>query len=498
MKLVKTSQRQNPRVSLVLLDWSVRESFHLLDYLRRQTRARDDFEVVIVEYYDRVSEALAPFEDQVDVWALLEMPKDCYYHKHLMYNVGIALAKGDVVMIGDSDAMVRESFIDTIVKRFDADPRMAYHMDQFRNVRRDFYPFNYPSFEEVLGEGCINNVGGKTTGILEEEDPLHVRNFGACMCAKRADLLAIGGADEDMSYLGHVCGPYDLSFRLMHFSRRLVWETEEYMYHTWHPGSDGVDNYSGPHDGRNVSTTALRALTLGRVKPLVENQAIRHLRQGGTIDPTLPEHVDLLIDPAYVEAFSRRRLGAAAAKETVTEARRRPIYAHYKGFDVYEVEGVFHAVPPSLIAGFDIDNPEHRARRLVLRADSFTGVKTVLDDTEQRLLDSIGANNLVQVGKRIVVLPQRLGAVHFYDPVEAGHPDIVWCDDLAEARAVAARLQAGWSPRPAPDAAAEPPPPLSASAEPPRAGFRPDWLVAFARTPPGRVLRKAYRALIRP
>jgi hypothetical protein len=488
MKLVKTSQRLKPRLSLVLLDWSVRESFHLLDYLRRQTASRDDFEVIIIEYYDRVSEALKPFEDQVDLWALLEMPKDCYYHKHMMYNVGIALAKGDIIMIGDSDAMVRETFVQTIIDRFDADPKMAYHMDQFRNVRRDFYPFNYPSFEDVLGEGCINNVGGKTTGVLEEEDPLHVRNFGACMCAKRDDLIAIGGADEDLTYLGHVCGPYDLSFRLMHYSRRLVWETEEYMYHTWHPGSDGVDNYSGPHDGRNVSTTALRALTLGRVKPLVENPAVRRLREGGAIDPARTEDVDLLIDPSYVEAFSRKRLGGAAANETVTETRRRPIYAHYKGYDVYEVDGTFHAVPPSLIPGFDIDDPQQRSQRLVLRGDAFSSVKEILDDTEQRLLDSIGSNNLVQVGKRIVVLPQHLGAVHFYDPEESGHPEIIWCDDLTEARNVALRLKAGRTARPEPGAPAEPPPPVVYEpALPPPA--------SFLKNLPRRALRKAYRIL---
>src|SRR5260370_9267689 len=40
---------------------------------------------------------------------------------------------------------------------------------------------------------------------------------------------------------------------------RSEWETEEYLYHTWHPGSDGVDNYLGPHDGRNMSTTAFRS-----------------------------------------------------------------------------------------------------------------------------------------------------------------------------------------------------------------------------------------------
>jgi hypothetical protein len=264
----------------VLLDWSVRESFHLLHYLSRQTAGRDAFEVIIIEFYGRVSEAIRRFEAEVDTWVVLDMPERCYYHKHLMYNVGIALAKGDIVMIGDSDAMVRPTFIDTIVQAFAADPNIVFHIDQFRNTRRDLYPFNYPSFEEVLGEGCINNAGGKTAGVLNTEDPIHSRNYGACMCARRADLIAIGGADEHIDYLGHICGPYDMTFRLINLGRREVWDMHEFMYHTWHPGQAGADNYMGPHDGRHMSTTALEALTSRRTLPLHENRAIQQLRQG--------------------------------------------------------------------------------------------------------------------------------------------------------------------------------------------------------------------------
>lgn len=48
MKLVKQSARLRPKVSLVLVDWSVRETFHLLHYLGKQDVDRDFFEVIIV------------------------------------------------------------------------------------------------------------------------------------------------------------------------------------------------------------------------------------------------------------------------------------------------------------------------------------------------------------------------------------------------------------------------------------------------------------------
>ncbi len=187
MRIVKQRRRSDPKVSLILLDWAVRESFHLLHYLKNQTVPRDYFEVIVLEYYDHVSPAVRHFESEVDTWVLLQMPGDCYYHKHLMYNAGIVLSEGDVLMFGDSDAMVRPTFIERIATSFERDRFLVYHMDEFRNVRRDFYPFNYPPFEEVLSDGCINNVGGKTKGVLDRVDPIHTRNYGACMCARRDD-----------------------------------------------------------------------------------------------------------------------------------------------------------------------------------------------------------------------------------------------------------------------------------------------------------------------
>ncbi|MBI2358527.1 MAG: hypothetical protein HYV04_06410, partial [Deltaproteobacteria bacterium] len=162
-----------------------------------------------------------------------------------MYNCGLVFAHGEIVVLCDSDAMVRETFIHTIADEFEREHKIVLHLDQFRNLRHDFYPFNYPSFEEVLGEGCINNIDGKTSGILDRLDPLHSRNYGACMCARRADLIALGGADEHIDYLGHVCGPYEMTFRLINGGFKEVWHEAEFLYHTRHPGQDGVDNYQG-------------------------------------------------------------------------------------------------------------------------------------------------------------------------------------------------------------------------------------------------------------
>jgi hypothetical protein len=226
------------------------------------------------------------------------MPETTCYHKHLMYNAGIVVAAGDIVAIGDSDAMVRDGFVRSITDAFDALGSVVVHLDQFRNNRRDLYPFCFPSFAAVTGAGCANYENGTTTGLRDTVDPLHRRNYGAFMCARRSDLIAIGGADEHANYTGHICGPYEMTFRLVNAGHREIWLENEFTYHTWHPGQAGGGNLLGPHDGRHMSTTALSALVTGRVLPLVENPVVRLMREG---EPASEHVLRCLIAPDRVQ-----------------------------------------------------------------------------------------------------------------------------------------------------------------------------------------------------
>ena len=284
---VSGDKQISPKVSIALLDWSCRESFHTLDYLNNQTSLRNQYEIIWIEYYNKrpqeIDSKIKEYEALgkppfLDKRIVMGIEKDVYYHKHLMYNMGILASRGEIICFCDSDAIVKPTFVESIISAFEKERNIVLHMDEIRNISKSFYPFNYPSFEEITNEGCLNYKSGKTTGLLDREDALHTRNYGACMCALRSDLVNIGGADQHISYLGHICGPYELTFRLINAGRKEVWHQEEFLYHTWHPGTDGRRNYLGPNDGRNMSTTALNIISCGRILPLVENPAIKLLR----------------------------------------------------------------------------------------------------------------------------------------------------------------------------------------------------------------------------
>src|SRR5260221_14702261 len=70
MELLVHRAKPAARVSVILLDWSVRESFHSIRYLNQQTIARDQYELIWVEFYRRTPPQLVQLMDATDNAAL--------------------------------------------------------------------------------------------------------------------------------------------------------------------------------------------------------------------------------------------------------------------------------------------------------------------------------------------------------------------------------------------------------------------------------------------
>src|SRR6516165_7000899 len=151
LEFIVDHARPDAKVSVILLDWSVRESFHSLHYLNRQSADRSQYELIWIEFYDRKPAALleavqaaeAAGRPLVDKLVVMNYPRDVIFHKHRMYNLGIVLAQGDICVICDSDAMFTPNFIPSIMTAFQQHPRSALHLDEVRSVSRRFYPFNF-------------------------------------------------------------------------------------------------------------------------------------------------------------------------------------------------------------------------------------------------------------------------------------------------------------------------------------------------------------------
>lgn len=276
------------KISVILLDWGVRESFHSLDYLNNQSAVRSDYELIWVEYFNRKVPALEKHYHTgcLDKYLILgHDPGD--YHKHQAWNTGVLAATGDVVVLCDSDVMFRSSFIQSIIDFFASNENCFLFIDEIRSENKSFWPFAYPSWEEVMSAPGLANWNEKyqvTHGLSPEYNDLplwermFLRNYGACFCVSKEDYIRYGGLDEHDSYRGYICGPYDLAVRMVNGGLREHWHHEEFLLHTYHPWiKPGLDRM-GPHIRHN-STTSFKHLFDGDTRPYVENTLMRRARK---------------------------------------------------------------------------------------------------------------------------------------------------------------------------------------------------------------------------
>jgi hypothetical protein len=371
-------RKPNAKVTVILIDWKARESFHSLKYLNEQTVPRDQYDLVWVEFYNHEPAALRKLVDEaeasgtpvLDKWVTLGYPNDELFHKHRMYNVGILLADGEVCVICDSDAMFPPTFIETIVAEFAANPKLVLHLDEVRSLTRDHYPFNYPTLEQLLAAPCQNWTGTTTTGLLPGPDMLHRANYGACMAARRGDLIEIGGADEHIDYLGYICGPYELTFRLINAGRRERWHESEFIYHTWHPGESGINiDYAGPSDGRGMSLRSLEARKSGRVPPALANPGILAAtpRRGDATAEQILAAVQVPTDRHWREVQDAFRASCVVTL----------IHSDWYEFNVFRFGNTYFGVPADVV-DFDPKLAERGAYPICHRSMSLRNVTSAI------------------------------------------------------------------------------------------------------------------------
>jgi hypothetical protein len=346
LEFVANHAKPAAKVSVILLDWSVRESFHALHYLNRQSVDRSRYELIWIEFYDRkprpLLDAVEAAERQgrpiIDKLVVMNYPRDVIFHKHRMYNLGIVLAEGEICVICDSDAMFTPTFIQSIITAFEHDPKSVVHLDEVRSTAREFYPFNFPSFEKFLASECLNWTGRTTKGLDGCRDMLHTANYGACLAARRDDIIRVGGSDEHLDYLGYICGPYDLTFRMVNAGCTERWLTDEFLYHTWHPGESGINiDYQGPSDGRGMATRALDVRESGAAEPGLENGAIRALRN----NPQIERHAALALLESSQDAGWQ-----AAARLAPSDIAPQLIKRAFRGaIDIYYFRNSWYGIP---------------------------------------------------------------------------------------------------------------------------------------------------------
>lgn len=265
-----------PKVSLILLDWSVREHFQALYWMQKQDVKREDYELIWVEVHDKVADYAMEHADTV-----ITCGYPGRYHKHVAYNTGVLEAQGDLVCVLDSDAVFPENFISSILDNFETGdreykPLVLMHYEARTNIE-------YPGNENIKS---IDEVKSYPWKELWE-------NVGACMTVRRADAINFGGFDEHKSLRGFYCGPYDLGWRMINAGIPEIWEKPEkcVIWHFAHPAPHSSannipDKKNKKNDYYNLhlaghALVSVESFSSGRLLPLKENKYIHKMRMKG-------------------------------------------------------------------------------------------------------------------------------------------------------------------------------------------------------------------------
>ncbi|MCD4830508.1 MAG: hypothetical protein K8R02_01720 [Anaerohalosphaeraceae bacterium] len=268
----KNSPSESIKVSVILLDWSCRERFIALDWLKCQDVPRDCYELIWVELYDRTAPEVIECAD-----VFITCGQRGMYNKHIGYNAGLLNAAGHIIVICDSDAVYPPDFIRSVIIFFypneevSAQPLVLMHYELRTSA---IYPDNLAKTDELKDEKW-------------NWWPLNP-NAGACMSVRREDAIRFGGFDEHKSYSGYLCGPYDLGWRMVNAGIKEIWhDTSTVLWHFAHPDPVGVNGMAPslrrmfentyPHVDLHA-LTAVEAFSTGQLLPRKENLEIWKLR----------------------------------------------------------------------------------------------------------------------------------------------------------------------------------------------------------------------------
>lgn len=209
-----------PKITVVMVDGSFRESFHAIRFFADQTLAASDYELLWVEHFDEVDPQLpaemAPHAHFRTI--CLGHPRSGVYYPSRCFNRGIAEARGEIIVIPDADVVPEGDFLENVLRD---------HMECDRLVEY-FHRSNEPEAEH-REEVCLEHL----RRVCKVTNPA---NHGACLSVRKRWLLEINGYDEHTIFsTGFHANDLDVYYRLRNLGLLVRWHPTQRLYHPWHP-----------------------------------------------------------------------------------------------------------------------------------------------------------------------------------------------------------------------------------------------------------------------
>lgn len=160
-------------LSILLADTNGSRYPRLISSLQNQSLPRENYEIVLVDVFDRISPAAATHADTV-----IALGQNEYlYNRNVAFNLALAKAQGAIVIIFDEDIDLAPDALEDTLQLFN-----GRTCNPFIVVNEDALPFN--------------------------------RQNLTCLAATHARIVRSGGLDESPYRAAGLSGPYELALRM--------------------------------------------------------------------------------------------------------------------------------------------------------------------------------------------------------------------------------------------------------------------------------------------
>ena len=208
-----------PDISVVMVDGLFRESFHAVDFFCNQSLSRDRYELIWVEFFDRVNPEL---EEKIAGYPNARIVtlnhKDAIYHSSYCFNAGIQESRGEVLFLPDADIAVQPDFLEEALKEHRSDDKLVMYF--FRKEEPESSHTSDVSLDRLREVCRFSNPS----------------NYGGCLSVRKSWLLEINGYEQHPVFgSGFHANGLDVYTRLKNLGLHVMWHPRQVLYHPWHP-----------------------------------------------------------------------------------------------------------------------------------------------------------------------------------------------------------------------------------------------------------------------
>ncbi len=201
-----------------MVDGSFRESFHGIRFFCSQTLPPDQYELLWVEYFDRVDPGLRAEIEKFPQARVITLGRTGVYQPSQCFNAGITAARGELVLIPDADLAAENDLLEQVWREHELNERLVMYLYRYDESRADHRP--EIALEHLRSVCALRNAN----------------NHGACLTVRKRWLLEINGYEHHPAFRGHYhAHGKDVHARFKVLGLPIAWHPGIRLYHPWHP-----------------------------------------------------------------------------------------------------------------------------------------------------------------------------------------------------------------------------------------------------------------------